>query len=971
VRGPGAHRVVPFAAVVACLLAAPAAAQYDPAFVWRTIDTEHFQIHYHQGEEALAQRVAGVAEHANAVLSPIMGYAPAERTQIVLADDTDDANGSATPLPYNTIRLNAVPPESGSQLADARDWLEQLVVHEYTHILHLDNVGGIPAFLNAVLGKIFAPNGLVPPWMIEGIAVAHESLGDPATGRNASALFDMYARALVVEPPGLPSLDQASNFYLRWPQGDIPYLLGGRFIAFLLARSGEGALRGFMAEQGSQLWPYAPSFAAERWFGADLPTLWEEFRTSLKARYAAQLERVRRRPVTVALRLTHRGAFLASPRFTPDGGSLLYLDRGPDERAGLREVTLTGLDRGRKLGVEGNGVFDVDDRGRVAVALTQVFKEYRLYDDLWLGDLSRGTTERLTDGERATDPAFTHDGTGLLYVAHVGGGEQALRRRPVAGGQPETLLTRPGLQLYEPRPSPDGRRIALSIQEGGRRDIALWQDGALVRLTDDDALDLSPSWTPDGRYLLFASDRGGIFNIYAWEADTGDLRQVTNLESGALEPEVSPDGRTIAFVGYTREGHDLFTLPFDPSAWLEPEAAEPAPPQPTPSAPAPLPTRPYSAFETLRPTFLLPIIGSDVAGTTYGLFSFGSDVVGRHAWQAEGFVSPKARTAGYAVSYLGGWSWPRLDLFSERYVDGSPGGPSRLVAVWTPLSGGLNFTFTRLERAFALRLGWAATRYDTLGILPDATGIPAAYLFRDGLLSEATFGAAYSDARRFTYSISPEEGRTLTAQYRLASNLTGSDYELWRGRAAWAEYLRVPGTQHAVLATRLSGALGRGSLGGYPPFSLGGISQPNVIDLFLLQTFSPSDQLRGYPAGLLLGNGTALLNLELRLPIADPQWGHSTWPLFVRRIHGALFVDAGEAFVTGHERGYSGPDFHFRRLRVGAGAELRLELVIGYWLVTDLRLGAARGLGKPFGGVSPAQDPYAETEFYVTYGPSF
>ena len=174
-----------------------------------------------------------------------------------------------------------------------------------------------------------------------------------------------------------------------------------------------------------------------------------------------------------------------------------------------------------------------------------------------------------------------------------------------------------------------------------------------------------------------------------------------------------------------------------------------------------------------------------------------------------------------------------------------------------------------------------------------------------------------------------------------------------------------------MLAARLSGALAHGSLGGAPPFTLGGITQPNPVDLLLLQTFAASDQLRGYPAGGMAGNGVALANLELRFPIASPSFGYSTWPVFLRRLHGALFLDAGETFVRGTERGYGGRGFRWDRLRVGAGSELRAELVGFYWLVSDLRLGVARGLGRPLAGESPGQDPLAEWQWYVTFGPSF
>ncbi len=104
---------------LAALVAAPlgAGAQYDPAHRWRTLQTPHFQVHFHQGEEALAQRAAGAFERAHARLTPLLGYAPPVRTQVVLSDDSDDANGSATPLPRNLIRLYAVPPESVSGMS--------------------------------------------------------------------------------------------------------------------------------------------------------------------------------------------------------------------------------------------------------------------------------------------------------------------------------------------------------------------------------------------------------------------------------------------------------------------------------------------------------------------------------------------------------------------------------------------------------------------------------------------------------------------------------------------------------------------------------------------------------------------------------------------------------------------------------------------------------------------------------------
>jgi hypothetical protein len=967
------------AAVVLWLAGGAALAQpYDPAFRWRTLETPRFRIHYHQGEEALAQDVAREAERAHALLSPRLGHAP-RRTEIVLSDDQDDANGMATPIPYDTIRLYAVPPSSLSELHDYRNWLRQLVQHEYTHILHLDNIGGFPAAVNTIFGKVWPPNGLLPSFMLEGVAVLNESEGDPAAGRNGSALFDMEARALALDGP-FPRLDEASNPYLRWPIGDVPYLLGGRFVGFLQARYGREAIAGFATEQGAATWPYAPSSAGRRWFGGkDFATLWEEYAQAERAYAEGRRAFIRARPVTQPSHLTSRGGLIQHPRFSPDGAFVAYFERGLDEAPGVRRVTPDGRDLGRVAVVDANGALAVSSTHEAVVAIGEVFREYRVYDDLYAVSLPEGSRRRLTRGERATDPDVGRDGT-LVYVRRTGAGTMALvRRRPGDAGA-EVLFAHGGAQVFNPRVAGDGR-VAFELHEGGRRDVAVWQDGRVVRVTDDDALDTGPAWTPDGRFLLFASDRGGVFNLHAWDSATGAIRQVTNVELGAFEPDVSPDGRTILFVSYSRAGYDLATIPLDAETWLEPHAPAPVPaaanaPTPAETAlPDPIPSRPYSPWSTVRPMFWFPVIAADGAGPVFGAFTAGVDVLQRHAWTAQAWWSGNGQEPGYSAAYQGGWSWPALDLSSSLVLDDSPGPPDRLQRVWEYGSAGATFTFTRLSRALAMRVGWSGTGYRSVEPEQAIPTVLEPFRFRDGLLSEASFQTSYSDARRFVRSISSEEGRVATVALRLASPELGSDYALARARASIAQYLRVPFTRHWVVALRASGGLADGTIGGRAPFELGGFSDPDAFSLLPAAVSTTSDQLRGYPRNALGGTGFVLANLELRVPLAEPTRGRSTWPIFVRRAHGALFLDAGDAFDRPGELAIAGHRLAADELRFGAGAELRLEVVLGYYLRTDVRIGVARPLGALLGrGRAADRDlgvPIDPAVVYVTIGQSF
>ena len=80
-----------------------------------------------------------------------------------------------------------------------------------------------------------------------------------------------------------------------------------------------------------------------------------------------------------------------------------------------------------------------------------------------------------------------------------------------------------------------------------------------------------------------------------------------------------------------------------------------------------------------------------------------------------------------------------------------------------------------------------------------------------------------------------------------------------------------------------------------------------------------------------------MLNAEYRFPIAWIERGLETFPLYLRRLHGKLFVDYGGAFNGG---------FAFDKLKLGVGAEAMLELTYAYYFNAALQLGYAHGFEK-------------------------
>ena len=126
---------------------ANAATRFDPARRFRMWPTEHFSIYFHQGEGRLAERLAVIAEETWRTLQRPLGVMPPRRTQVVLADQTERANGYATPLPYDTIVIYTVSPSGFEFVVD--DWLRLAFTHDHNRVTirpHFDSksVGAPP-----------------------------------------------------------------------------------------------------------------------------------------------------------------------------------------------------------------------------------------------------------------------------------------------------------------------------------------------------------------------------------------------------------------------------------------------------------------------------------------------------------------------------------------------------------------------------------------------------------------------------------------------------------------------------------------------------------------------------------------------------------------------------------------------------------------------------------------------------------
>ena len=206
---------------------------------------------------------------------------------------------------------------------------------------------------------------------------------------------------------------------------------------------------------------------------------------------------------------------------TVDDGNVIAPTWSPDGKLGYVHRTATGTSLvvdGAVVSAEGEDVFPFSARW---LSATEV---------LYTAD---GRIRRRVLGGQVRDI----DLTAQVTVQPVSPRRSA-RDFESAGERPVKGIVRPVL-------SPDAQQVAFHALG----DIwVLGQGGRPEAVVSDGNFNTDPAWSPDGRTLVFASDRHGTLNLWLHELDTGQERRLTDLAGDESAPAFSPDGTTVAFL---------------------------------------------------------------------------------------------------------------------------------------------------------------------------------------------------------------------------------------------------------------------------------------------------------------------------------------------------------------------------------------------------------------------------------------
>jgi hypothetical protein len=781
--------------------------------------------------------------------------------------------------------------------------------------------------LRRIFGRAPAvfPNGVLPVWQIEGLATFEES---QITGQGRvpagdfRAIVDLAAARGRFEP-----IDRVSGGITDWPGGHAPYAYGAYFHQFLADRYGPERLAR-LADATSGRLPFFGGGAFRRVFGRSQSDLWKEFRAGREAARTSVGT-----TDAQARRLTAHGFTVTAPRVAADG-AVYYGVSNPHGFPALMRLERAG--QPARVAWRAGGGQTAIGGGWVVFDQVERVRSVALQSDLYAVRAAGGGVRRLTREARAADPDLSPDGRQIVCTVQSRGRRAlaTLDFTPATITGPRPLVDDEGSDYEGPRWSRDGRQIVAVRRHGGAHEIVLVDPttrAVRVLLSRRDARMVTPAWTPAGDAILFAAAAGGApFNIFTADIATGTTRQITDTAGGAQYPELSPDG-TLTYVGYTVDGSDLFSVPYHPNAGIGSsgssglQAGDPKQQQASAGdeevsglkAGAAYTPR-YQPLRTLLPTFWTPIVESDAGETLVGAATAMADALGRHGYAVDAaWAGGRARPDWRAQYVYDRW---RPTLFASYADDTDPirGGTVRSREMF---AGGL-IRFRRLRRSDTLLAGFNA-QTDTV-----TCDSPCRIIDPRRTLRSVRIGWLHDRRRQFGYSISAEEGFAVELAAETSRSALGSDANAGAAIVDVRGFQRVIG-RHTVLAARLAAAASWGDETGRREFSAAGSGQATPSFDFGFDTIG---LLRGVDPEDAIGSRAAVANLDLRVPLARPQRGAGTWPLFLHSLHAAAFLDAGHAW----DRAFRAAD-----VRTAIGAEIAADLVILHYVPLTIAGGAA------------------------------
>ncbi len=483
--------------------------QYE-RFDFKIMKTEHFDIYFYDDQKETVEIAARMAERWYARLSRLLRHELRKRQPLIIYASHPEFEQTTTVQEtltegtggFTEIFKRRIVLPFGGTLAETDHVIGHELVHAFQYDLTAQGGSGLTAGM---------PNALrLPLWMIEGMA-EYLSVG-PVDPHTAMWMRD------AVKQKKMPTVKQLQNTYRYFP-----YRYGQSLWAYICGRWGDLVISRIMKDAGRS-GDYEKSM--ERILGISLKQLSADWHAALERDFS---------PVFAATR----------------GAS----DFGPRVVAGSEKV---GLNVSPSLSPDGKQF--------VFLSSKDLFSIEMFLTDTQSGKISEKITKTALNPEFQSLQFIYSSGSwnaaGDTFVfGAVGRGRPLLAFLDTATLKITKRIEFPELgEIFNPTWSPDGSSVCFSALAGGATDLFLYdlKTEKLRRLTDDVFGDIHPAWSPDGKWIVFVTERFtthlptlsiGPYQLALMNLETGEIGRLETFPyADCLNPQWSPDSKAIYFL---------------------------------------------------------------------------------------------------------------------------------------------------------------------------------------------------------------------------------------------------------------------------------------------------------------------------------------------------------------------------------------------------------------------------------------
>ena len=644
---------------------------HNPRISWVTIKSEHFNVHIPKEHKKLGIKITDICERVYPVVGHSLDYFP-KITHVIIHTENDESNGLASLFPWR-MELNVTPPQANITGKNIH-WLESLILHEFTHIVHLRKQKGLSSLTKPFFGDYNAIWQMVNPvWFTEGIAILNETrFGNGGRGRNPHFWMQMSEPIL---NNNLWKLNN-TNYYSRKkiPTSLMPYISGYYITDKINKHFGEYTWGRIMNRYSSY-----PIFgfknAVKSVTGSNVNLIYDDVIREFKNQENSEINRS-------AYKIWYDSNLIEgqySPRWI-DNNSILFYQKGINRTQKLVKVNRSGDTQEllqRKVSKIDNNFTYNNNIIYTSEQHTALRYSATKYSDLHSYDIKTKNKQRLTKAKRLYSIDISPDNSELVAVQTY----LPYNRLSIIDSKSGEILNHinfENIAVLNPRWSPSGNQITFALQDSvGIVNIAVynlktnkWRYVYQPNLNQDN----HPCWSQDEKFIFFSSDQSGIFNIWAADVTSGERWMITDVELGAFTPDVSPSGDELAFSVYMKNGFRIATKKLDISIWIHSSkiiknnellysSVEKIFSEIESSEKKPYVIKQYSPLsQIIKPQGWIPYIYNDEEGKGIAAYLRSEDALHRHKWYGRIGFSLNRNAPAIDMNYIYSKFWPNVNF---------------------------------------------------------------------------------------------------------------------------------------------------------------------------------------------------------------------------------------------------------------------------------------------------------------------